>query len=146
MGLHQYYPSTAHNYPYELNKDFVFSAAHFVPHEGAGGCSRVHGHNYTVNLTIVGDSLDEMGFLANFSELKKLVHKRYDHTLMNDHKEYTHDFNHSPDYFPTTEVVAENIYRIVQKYLYEKENRPQCIQVIVRETDTSYVVYRPTRG
>lgn len=64
------------------------SAAHFIPRESAGACSRVHGHTYTVNITVAGDELDDSGFLVNFSVLKKLVHGNYDHTLLNDHEDF----------------------------------------------------------
>lgn len=70
----QNYPSVQHPYSFELNKDFNFSAAHYIPSEDAGKCMRTHGHTYFVNLTIAGDTLDRNGFLVNFSELKQLVH------------------------------------------------------------------------
>lgn len=143
--LQQFYPQAKHDKMYELNKDFTFAAAHRIPHESAGACARVHGHNYQVNLTIVGNELDETGFLANFGTLKKIVHGRYDHTLLNDHPEFA-----SLDesfMFPTTEVVARQIWEIVQTYLNnEQPNKPECVQVIVRETDTSYVIFRPNGG
>jgi 6-pyruvoyltetrahydropterin/6-carboxytetrahydropterin synthase len=143
--LNQYYPQVKHDKLYELNKDFTFAAAHRIPNEKAGACARVHGHNYQVNLTIVGDELDELGFLANFGTLKKVVHGRYDHTYLNDHPEFN-----SPDesyMFPTTEIVARQIWEIVQDFLNkEQPNRPECLQVIVRETETSYVVFRPKGG
>ncbi len=64
----QNYPSVNHNYQFELNKDFNFSAAHYIPSEDAGKCMRTHGHTYFVNLTIGGDTVDHNGFLVNFSE------------------------------------------------------------------------------
>lgn len=68
--LSQIYPQTDHPFSFELNKDMHVSAAHFIPREDAGACSRVHGHTYTMNITIAGDHLDETGFLVNFSTLK----------------------------------------------------------------------------
>lgn len=143
--IQQYYPAPKHNYIYELNKDFSFAAAHYIPHEDAGKCQNVHGHNYKVNLTIAGNELDESGFLANFGTLKKIVHDRYDHTLMNQHPEF--DSKDEPYMFPTTEVVARQIYEIVQHYLStEQSNETECVQVVVRETETSYVVFNPKGG
>ena len=132
-----YYPSTPHPYKYELHKDMNFSAAHFIPKDEAGKCKRVHGHTYFVNLTIVGNELDDCGFLIDFKTLKDIVHGRYDHTLLNDHPEFKDDL------FPTTEIVAETIYKTVAEHLATRVNQPKCVQVIVRETPTSYVVYRP---
>lgn len=136
--LQQIYPSVQHPYAFELNKDFNFSSAHYIPHEETGKCMNVHGHTYFVNLTIAGDELDKMGFLVNFSELKSLIHKRYDHQLLNDFEEFK-------DYSPSTEQVAQTIYNIVQASLDKRDNKPKCVQVFVRETPTSYVVYRPTK-
>ncbi|MBM7704735.1 6-carboxytetrahydropterin synthase QueD [Metabacillus iocasae] len=139
--LQQIYPQVFHNYEYELNKDMQFAAAHFVPHKDAGKCQNIHGHTYFVNVTVAGNELDESGFLINFATLKKLVSGQFDHTLLNDHTHLFNDQNHND--FPTTEVVARKIYEIVQAHLDELPNKPVCMQVFVRETPTSYVVYRP---
>ena len=42
--IQQVYPTVNHPYTFELNKDFNFSAAHFIPSEDAGKCMRTHGH------------------------------------------------------------------------------------------------------
>ncbi|WP_456275749.1 6-carboxytetrahydropterin synthase QueD [Bacillus sp. AK128] len=139
--LQQFYPQVLHPYSYELNKDLHFAAAHFIPHEDAGKCQHVHGHTYFVNITVAGDELNDSGFLVNFQDLKKVVHSRYDHSIMNDHLE---DFNDSSsDHFPTTEVIARKIWENVENHLKTLPNKPKCLQVLVRETPTSYVVYRP---
>lgn len=132
--LQQFYPVKAHNYNYELNKDMNFAAAHYIDHESAGKCQNVHGHTYFVNITIVGNELQDNGFLVNFQELKKIVHGEYDHTLMNDNIDYL-------TVEPSTEVVAETIYKNIEEALKKYDNDPKILQVIVRETPTSYVTY-----
>ncbi|MCG3413164.1 6-carboxytetrahydropterin synthase QueD [Staphylococcus massiliensis] len=132
----QMYPSTNHPYQFELNKDFNFSSAHYIPSEDAGKCMRTHGHTYFVNLTIAGDELDDTGFLVNFSALKALVHDQFDHQLLNDL-----DIFHGKS--PSTEMVAKTIYDMVAEYLRKRPNQPKCVQVFIRETPTSYVIYRP---
>ncbi|MCK0471944.1 6-carboxytetrahydropterin synthase QueD [Halalkalibacter sp. APA_J-10(15)] len=134
--LQQFYPQVPHSYRYELNKDMNLSAAHFIPDEKAGVCKNMHGHTYFINVTIAGDQLDELGFLIDFKQIKDLVHKRYDHTLLNDHNEYK-------EIFPTTERVAEQIWKTIHEKLKSLPHQPKCLQVLVRETPTSYVVYRP---
>jgi 6-pyruvoyltetrahydropterin/6-carboxytetrahydropterin synthase len=141
--LQQMYPQVFHDYSYELNKDMQFAAAHFVPHEEAGRCRNVHGHTYFVNITVAGDELDESGFLVNFQLLKKIVSGQFDHTLLNDHTGVFNDDN--PNDFPTTEVMARKIYEMIQAHLDTLPNKPECLQVFVRETPTSYVVYRPKK-
>ena len=134
--LQQFYPTPAHSFRYELNKDMHFAAAHFIPNELAGVCQRVHGHTYFANITVVGNELDECGFLINFQTLKALLHGAYDHTLMNDHP----DFYHEP---PSTEVVAKMAWQRIQKALDQESHQPRCIQILIRETPTSYVRYLP---
>jgi len=143
MMLQQIYPSAPHDYSYELNKDFQFDAAHFVPSEAAGKCQRIHGHTYYANVTVAGDELDESGFLVNFALIKELIHGRFDHTLLNDDSASFDGEN--PDRFPTTEVVARTVWELVQAYLDGMPNKPVCLQVYLRETPTSYCIYRPKR-
>lgn len=134
--IQQFYPQTPHSFRYELNKDMHLSAAHFIPHDGAGNCQYMHGHTYFINITIAGDQLDDMGFLIDFKEIKTLVHKKYDHTVLNDHPEFKQKF-------PTTEQVAEEIWITIHNRLKTLSHNPKCLQVLVRETPTSYVLYRP---
>jgi len=136
--IQQYYPQPQHAYRFELNKDMHFSAAHFIPHDDAGKCKMMHGHTYTINVTIGGNELDSLGFLIDFKQLKNLIHKKYDHTVLNDHPEFKENF-------PTTERLAEQLWISIQDELRTRENKPVCLQVIVRETPTSYVAYRPTQ-
>ena len=141
--MQQIYPSVEHPYEYELNKDMQFAAAHYIPSEQAGKCRRLHGHTYFANITVAGDELDESGFLVNFADLKRLIHDRFDHAVLNDDAEWFG--GDVPERFPTTEIVARTICEIVQRYLDDTVNRPRCVQVFVRETPTSYCVYRPKR-
>ncbi|WP_020620070.1 6-pyruvoyl trahydropterin synthase family protein [Paenibacillus daejeonensis] len=140
--IQQIYPSPAHDYLYELHKDLHFAAAHYIPHESAGACQTMHGHTYFADLTIAGDVLDDAGFLVNFSTIKRLVHDQLDHTLLNNHA----IFGGKPELRkPTTEVVARVVCEMVQAHLNTLPNRPQCLQVYLRETPSSYVIYRPRR-
>lgn len=64
------------------------------------------------------------------------MHGQFDHQLLNELPQFTGKS-------PSTEVVAQTIYEMVQSALDERQNKPQCLQVYVRETPTSYVVFRP---
>lgn len=138
--MQQIYPVIGHTYAYELNKDFHFSAAHYIPHEDAGKCQQMHGHTYFTNITVVGDELNHTGFLVDFKQIKDLIHKRFDHGVMNQDSAFS---DNQPIDFPTTEVVARKMYEIIQDYLDTLPNRPVCLQVYLRETPTSYCIYRP---
>ena len=134
--MQQFYPSVPHAFRFELNKDMHFSAAHFIPSEDAGKCQEMHGHTYFINITIGGDELDATGFLIDFKQIKNLIHKKYDHSVLNNHPEFKNQF-------PTTELLAQQIWQSIQQLLQTTDNKPNCLQVIVRETPTSYVVFRP---
>lgn len=135
--LQQFYPVAPHNFKFELNKDMQFAAAHYIDHSTAGKCQNVHGHTYFANVTIVGNELMDNGFLINFQELKKAVHGKYDHTMMNEHDEFKFE-----QIEPSTENVAKAIYKALKQELLKYDNDPQVLQVIVRETPTSYVTYK----
>ncbi|HSP23257.1 MAG TPA: 6-carboxytetrahydropterin synthase QueD [Planococcus sp. (in: firmicutes)] len=136
--MQQFYPTVPHSFRFELNKDMNFSAAHFIPSKDAGQCQEMHGHTYFVNVTIGGDTIDASGFLIDFKQIKQAIHKKYDHSVLNNHPEFK-------DKFPTTELLAEQIWHTIQNLLMKTENKPLCLQVIVRETPTSYVIYRPRK-
>lgn len=141
--MQQIYPVSPHEYSYELNKDFDFAAAHYIAHEDAGKCKQMHGHTYFANITIVGDELGSTGFLVNFKVVKDLIHQRFDHEVLNTDPAFSDE---ASDYFPTTEVMARTIYEIVQAHLNTLQNQPVCHQVYLRETPTSYCIYRPRKG
>jgi 6-pyruvoyltetrahydropterin/6-carboxytetrahydropterin synthase len=57
----------------ELAKgDFKFSAAHFTI-LGERAAEPLHGHNYTVSVTLEGRQLDPLGFLLEFGAAKQVV-------------------------------------------------------------------------
>lgn len=72
---------------YTISKEFAFSAAHSL--EGLHSdhpCSRLHGHNYVVRLSIQG-SLDETGFVVDYRDLepfKRYIDQNLDHQNLND--------------------------------------------------------------
>ncbi len=136
--MQQLYPQVNHNYAFELNKDINFSAAHFIPNEKAGVCSRVHGHTYFANVTIGGNELDETGFLVNFRDIKSIINDTFDHRLMND----LEAFQGTP---PSTENVAKLIFEKIEAHLDTLSHGPKVLQVYLRETPTSYVLYRGKR-
>lgn len=141
--IQQIYPAPAHNFAYELNKDFHFAAAHSIPDADAGKCMYVHGHTYYANITVAGDELNSSGFLVNFKTIKELLHDRFDHGVLNDDQRFSKE---DSNLFPTTEVVARVMHEIIQEYLDTTVNKPSCLQIFLRETPTSYVIYRPKNG
>jgi 6-pyruvoyltetrahydropterin/6-carboxytetrahydropterin synthase len=67
-----------------VTKDYtVFSAGHFITYEG-GQCERLHGHNYRVAASLMGE-LTENGYVFDFVTLKNLLRSicdRLDHRML----------------------------------------------------------------
>lgn len=73
-----------------ITKIFRFETAHAL-HGYAGACSHIHGHSYTLHVTVEGrENNDEpiagTGILLDFKELKRIVHNSvitmFDHKLL----------------------------------------------------------------
>lgn len=73
---------------WSISKDFPFSASHVLdtlPPEHK--CSRQHGHNYIVRVTLTSDVLDSDGFVLDYGDMadfKRLIDECYDHRHLND--------------------------------------------------------------
>lgn len=84
-----------------ITKAFTFEAAHrlpWVPREHK--CSRLHGHNYRVEVTILGEVEKTTGFVVDFFDLEAEVRPLID---MLDHR----CLNHIEDLInPTAENIA----------------------------------------
>ena len=54
-----------------ITKDYLdFAAAHFITYKG--NCERLHGHNYQVQVEVVGE-LSSDGYVFDFVELKQII-------------------------------------------------------------------------
>jgi 6-pyruvoyltetrahydropterin/6-carboxytetrahydropterin synthase len=112
-----------------------FSAAHFL-RGYQGKCENLHGHNWKVEVVVVSETLDALGMVMDFSELKKLtaaVLEELDHKHLN---ELTYFINDNPS--------SENIARHIFNTLKEKLGKKNCNleEVSVWETDTSRASYK----
>src|SRR5271157_98176 len=61
-----------------------FSASHFLVLGEGHKCSRLHGHNYTVNLSISGE-LNDNYFVVDFVEVKEKLQEiveKFDHFVL----------------------------------------------------------------
>jgi 6-pyruvoyltetrahydropterin/6-carboxytetrahydropterin synthase len=120
---------------YEVTIKSHFSGAHFL-REYQGRCENLHGHNWTVEVTLQGEQLSEIGMLYDFKELKKILHEiidELDHSLLNDHPEFQ-KIN------PSAESIARFIYNRLAKVITTPLVTVK--QVCVHESENSYAVYR----
>ena len=121
---------------FEVSVTQSFAAAHALRHY-KGKCENLHGHNYRVEVTVAGDTVDPLtGMLADFVEVKQALRdaiERLDHTNLND----------TPP-FDTLNPSAENIaFYLCEQIQGRLEKRANVAQVKVWETDNCVAVYRP---
>ena len=114
-----------------LSRTFKFDAAHKLV-DYPGKCARIHGHTYTLIVTIEGEP-DKTGMIMDFFDIKNVVEQKItaklDHTYLNDFYDQ-----------PTLENVAADIFRSLAKMfdtdhvrLYSVklcEGDKSCVEVI----------------
>ncbi len=117
---------------YIIYKEYHFSASHILPQLPKDHpCSRMHGHNYVVEVELQSEELNQYGFVRDYRELDEL--KTYiDGTL---------DHQHLNNILGDDNVTAENL----AKFLYDwcKNRWSEVSAVRVRETPKSCAEYRP---
>jgi 6-pyruvoyltetrahydropterin/6-carboxytetrahydropterin synthase len=122
---------------YELKIVTHFAAAHQLKMV-ARKCENLHGHNWKVEVRVVGDELDEAGILMDFGVLKKHVAEVMD-TL--DHK-----FLNETDLFddacpPSSENIARYIARYLDDRLADTPARVSCVSAW--ESENACATYIP---
>lgn len=119
---------------FELTTIVDFEAAHRLA-DYPGKCSRLHGHNWRVEVTVTGSALDGLGMLVDFRVLKQEVGKvieTLDHYYLNDIEP-----------FRAQNPTAENIARYVYCELVGTLPAGVAVaQVKVWESPHSAAVYR----
>ena len=111
-----------------------FSAAHSL-RDYPGVCSRVHGHNWKVEVEVSVNKLDKIGMGIDFRDLKKATNdliEVLDHRNINDIEP-----------FDTVNPTAENISAYFYQGLSAKLNdeRTRVKAVTIWETDRACVRY-----
>jgi 6-pyruvoyltetrahydropterin/6-carboxytetrahydropterin synthase len=121
---------------FEVSVEYSFAAGHALRNY-KGKCENIHGHNYRVQVTVAGNTLNEVGLLVDFSDLKKeirLLVTRFDHQFLN---------QVAP--FDQLNPSAENLAKFISDGigLRLQDQGLRICAVTVWETDTSSATYRP---
>jgi len=135
-----------------LTKRFFFESAHAL-HGYDGKCKNIHGHSYTLEVTIMGEPLEDeehpkQGMVMDFGDLSKLVKTviidQFDHALLLNEKQkiflpegFLHHFeriNFLP-FQPTSEKLLEHFVFLLKKHLPESV---QLCSIRLYETTTSF--------
>ncbi len=125
---------------YEVIVEQPFSAAHYLK-DYPGKCANVHGHNYRVQITIEGETLDSLGMLVEFEVIKKALAPwidKFDHGFLNEVPPFD-KLN------PTAENLAKFFYDETEKALRQPGEAALARVSYVRvfETDKCSAGYRP---
>ena len=135
---------------FRVTKEIHFCYGHRLLNY-AGKCRHLHGHNGKAVITLEAASLDALGMVVDFSEIKRVVGKWIDETL--DHRMLLHEADpivpelvKQGEPFVTLDAnpTAENIARLI----YERAalHGMPVTEVTLWETENSFATYRPTPG
>jgi 6-pyruvoyltetrahydropterin/6-carboxytetrahydropterin synthase len=111
-----------------------FASAHTL-RDYPGACSRMHGHNWKVELEVMAKALDETGMGVDFKKMKAVANEvgdRLDHRYLNDLEPFT-EIN------PTAENIAAYMYREIAAKLNNDTIRVKA--VTLWETERACVRY-----
>jgi len=120
---------------FEVTVKKTFSAAHSLKEVG-GKCETLHGHNFTVEVSVTSIHLNDQGVVIDFRELKSSlgeILEMLDHTFLNETVP-----------FKECNPSSEHIARFIHKEMREKLGRRGIdvpIRVNVWESDTSRASY-----
>jgi len=120
--------------------NFSFAAAHHLPnHDGL--CKNLHGHNYKLEVELIGQIEPRTGMLADFALVKILVNdlvlNRLDHQCLNDLELTIDGFR-----FPKENPTAENMVFWMSRVLDINWSMTCGLHKIrLWETDNCYVEY-----
>lgn len=126
-----------------LTKTFYFCAAHQYGHADWSAeenekvfkeDTKVHGHNYILELTVKGEANPDTGFLIDLGHLKDLVQKEIIAVL--DHSQIEKDIPWFADKQPSTENMVVFIWEtIASKFQGAELHRIRIIETPTIKTD-----------
>jgi 6-pyruvoyltetrahydropterin/6-carboxytetrahydropterin synthase len=131
---------------YSVTRELTFCYGHRLL-EYDGKCKHLHGHNGRAVITLAAESLDELGMVVDFSDLKRVVGGWIDEQI--DHKMLLHRDDpvlpflrdqgepvHVLDVNPTAENIARLIFDVTASRGFP------VVEVKLWETDSCYATYR----
>jgi 6-pyruvoyltetrahydropterin/6-carboxytetrahydropterin synthase len=95
-----------------------------------------HGHNFVLEVTVVGDITNESGYVVDLRKLKNIIREEIISKV--DHKHLNFDVDFLKDKIPT----AENIVRAFWRVLETKISEAKLSAIRLHETENNIVEYR----
>ncbi len=127
-----------------LTKLFYFNAAHQYGHKDwsdeknqnvFGPDSKVHGHNYILEVMVTGEVDQDTGFIVDLGHLKKIVNKYVIDVL--DHTQFEKEVEWFKDKQPSSENLAQFIWIQIEPHL----EGATLYRIRLRETPTIFTDY-----
>ncbi len=132
---------------YFLTIKAEFAAAHQL-RGYRGKCENLHGHNFQIEVAVKGETLDRVGMLVDFVEVKNAINGAFegvDHTNLNDHPFFAAPAGgREIGTNPSAENVARFLFGEVSRRLRELNPAAEVDSVTVYETDRCGATYRPS--
>ena len=131
------------NKPY-LTKIFHFNAAHQYGHddwsdeknwEVFGPDSKIHGHNYIIEVMVTGEINPETGFIVDLRHLKNIVETYVVDVL--DHSQ----FEKEVDWFKDKQPSSENLVQFIWEQIQPRLMNAELYRIRLRETPTIFTDY-----
>jgi 6-pyruvoyltetrahydropterin/6-carboxytetrahydropterin synthase len=95
-----------------------------------------HGHNYVMEVTVVGEPQERTGYVVDLTKLKEILKSEIVDKV--DHKHLNEDVDFMKGIIPT----AENIAKVFWKILQPKIPDGRLFSIRLRETENNLVEYR----
>jgi 6-pyruvoyltetrahydropterin/6-carboxytetrahydropterin synthase len=134
---------------YQVTREITFCYGHRLLNYD-GKCRNLHGHNGKAVITIESESLDKLGMVMDFGDIKKTISTWIDTTL--DHRMLLHKDDplvpilvqmNEPicvmETNPTAETIAKYIFDFVQMQGFPVS------EVILWETDSCFARFSPAK-
>lgn len=124
-----------------ITKAFHFCAAHQYGHKEwsdeknyavFGPDARIHGHNYTLEVTVTGPINPDTGFCVDLGDLKSIVDEYVIAWL--DHKQIEKDI----PWFQGKQPSSENMVMFIWEQISTRLKGPRLHRVRLRETPTIF--------
>ncbi|MFH1009052.1 MAG: 6-carboxytetrahydropterin synthase QueD [Candidatus Latescibacterota bacterium] len=123
---------------FEIAVEATFSAAHQL-RGYQGSCSRLHGHNFGIRVSVTTDQLDAVGMGLDFRKLRAILEEstgRLDHQNLNE--------------VPPFDVINPTSEHLARVLFEELKPKLACVRVTIRsvrvsESGTVAVTYEEDR-
>jgi 6-pyruvoyltetrahydropterin/6-carboxytetrahydropterin synthase len=131
---------------FQVTKEIRFCYGHRLLHYD-GKCRHLHGHNGRAVITLAAPTLDKLGMVVDFSQIKKVVGAWIDQTL--DHRMLLHKDDpvlpslrelQEPVFLLDVNPTAENIAKLIFEFTVSQGFPVEQVQLW--ETDDSWAVYK----